>query len=309
MKINVANNRIMVVFSGLGITKIANLGLFTKQLEIVLFRYYNSNGFFSKSSKLVSSFFRPMLRVLFMFFIWLLVGLHCIVFFTLLIIPAWLVTVLFDKNLKVLHRLSSWWALTYIYGNPFWRVTITGQENIKKGQVYVIVGNHQSALDIPLLYRLPIQFRWVAKAELYRVPFVGWNLVLNRHVLVARGNATSARHMVDKCIDSLTNGVSVAIFPEGTRSRTGRISRFKEGAFVIARDANVPILPVMIDGTADAMPRDGFTVKARQHFTIRILPPVAQETLAHKTHGEIAAMFQQEFTTLHAEMRPDLYSR
>ncbi len=242
-----------------------------------------------------------------MFFIWLLFGLHCIVFFTLLVLPAWLVTVLFDKKLKLLHRLSCWWALTYIYANPFWRVTITGQENIEKGKVYVIIANHQSALDIPLLYKLPIQFRWVAKAELMRVPFVGWNLILNRHIMVARGNAASARHMVDNCVHSLNEGVSVAIFPEGTRSKAGRISRFKDGAFVIARDANVSILPVLIEGTADAMPRDGFTVKARQHFTIRILPPVEQDTLASKTPSEIASMFQREFTASHTLIRPDLY--
>lgn len=298
----------MVVFSGLCITKITNLVLFTKQWDIVLFPLYNSNGFFLKSSKLVSSFFQPMFRVVFMFFIWLLVGVHCFFYFTFLVIPTWLLTVLFDKNLKIQHQLSTWWALTYIYGNPFWRVTITGEENIKKGQAYVIVGNHQSSLDIPLLYRIPIQFRWVAKAELYRVPFVGWNLMLNRHILVARGNATSARHMVDKCIHSLTDGISVAIFPEGTRSKTGRINRFKEGAFVIARDANVPILPILIDGTSDALPRSGFVAKAKQHFTIRILPPVEQETLAHKTPSEIAAMFQQDFTALHKTIRPELYT-
>ena len=243
-----------------------------------------------------------------LFLIWVLVGVHCFIFFMFIMIPVWLLTAPFDKKLRVTHRLSVWWALSYIYWNPNWGVTVVGEENIEKGKTYVVVVNHQSALDIALLYRVPVNFRWVAKAELMRVPFIGWNLFLNRHIVVARGNATSARHMVDKCIQTLKGGVSVMIFPEGTRSKTGRINRFKEGAFVIARDANVAILPVLVEGTSEALPRDNYKVKARQHFTITILPPVEQATLADKTTNEIAAQFQQEFVALHKPMRPELYT-
>ena len=247
-------------------------------------------------------------RKIFMLIIWLLFVIHCLLFFTLLIVPTWLLTVLFDKNLRILHRLSVWWALSYIYWNPFWKVTLLGEENLQKGRPYVVVVNHQSSLDIPLLYRLPLQYRWVAKAELYRVPFVGWNLYLNRHIVIARGNAISARHMVGKCLNSLKNGVSVLIFPEGTRSKTGRIGRFKEGAFMIAREVNAPILPVLIDGTFDAFSRDGSIANVRQHFIISILPPVEQEALVGKSNAEVAAMLQQEMVAQHKLVRPELYT-
>ncbi|SDC00968.1 lysophospholipid acyltransferase family protein [Williamwhitmania taraxaci] len=243
-----------------------------------------------------------------LFLIWVLVAVHCFVFFMFIMVPMWILTAPFDKKLRITQRLSAWWALSYIYWNPNWSVTITGEENIEKGRTYVVVVNHQSALDIALLYRIPVNFRWVAKAELMRVPFIGWNLVLNRHVMIARGNATSARHMIDRCVKTLNGGVSMMIFPEGTRSKNGRITRFKEGAFVIARDANVAILPVLVEGTSDALPRDGYKVKARQHFTIRILPVVEQATLAHLTTNEVAAHFQKEFVALHQPMRPELYS-
>ncbi len=240
--------------------------------------------------------------------VWLLVAVSSVVIFFGIMLPVWLLTVAFDKRLYLLHRLSSCWALLYIYGNPFWKVRLLGRENITKGQRYVVVVNHQSSLDIPLLYRLPLPFKWVSKAEVFKVPIVGWNLWINRHIGISRGNAISARHMVEKCVHSLGDGNSVMIFPEGTRSRNGKINRFKEGAFLVAREAMVPILPVVVHGTSEALPRDGFVAKPRQTFTITILPPVSTEIVEKKSAAELATMVKQQMVDVHRQWYPEYYS-
>lgn len=238
---------------------------------------------------------------------WLLVALSSMLLFFGVMLPVWLFTVAFDKRLYVLHKVSSFWALIYIYGNPFWKVRVIGSENIVKGQCYVVVVNHQSSLDIPLLYRLPMQFKWVSKAEVFKVPLVGWNLWLNRHIGIARGNAISARHMVERCVASLSRGNSVLIFPEGTRSRDGKIGRFKEGAFLVAREAEVPILPVVVHGTSEALPRDSFVAKRRQTFTIKILPPISTDEVAKHSAAELSILVKQQMVDTHKHWYPEHY--
>jgi 1-acyl-sn-glycerol-3-phosphate acyltransferase len=240
--------------------------------------------------------------------VWLLVAVSSVVIFFCVMLPVWLLTVAFDKRLYILHQLSSLWSLIYIYGNPFWRVRLLGRENLIKGQRYVVVVNHQSSLDIPLMYRLPLPFKWVSKAEVFKVPIVGWNLWINRHIGIARGSAVSARHMVERCVQSLANGNSIMIFPEGTRSRNGKINRFKEGAFLVAREAAVPILPVVVHGTSEALPRDSFVAKRKQVFTITILPPVPIDVVEAKSGSVLADMVRQQMVDVHKQWYPEYYS-
>ncbi|HUW04953.1 MAG TPA: lysophospholipid acyltransferase family protein [Williamwhitmania sp.] len=240
--------------------------------------------------------------------VWVLVAITSSVLFFGIMVPVWLLTVAFDKRLYVLHRFSSCWALLYIYGNPFWKVRMHGRENIVKGQRYVVVVNHQSSLDIPLMYRLPLPFKWVSKAEVFKVPVVGWNLWINRHIGISRGNAISARHMVEKCVASLGDGNSILIFPEGTRSRNGKMNRFKEGAFLVAREARVPILPVVVHGTSEALPRDAFVAKRRQTFTITVLPPIPTEVVEQKSAVELSTIVREQMVEIHKQWVPEYYS-
>ena len=154
------------------------------------------------------------------------------------------------------------------------RVRVEGREHLRPGQSYVILSNHQGAFDILALYGfLGRQFRWVMKQELRKVPFLGWGCAAIGHIFVDRGNSSRAIASLEAAKSQLAGGVSVLFFPEGTRSDDGRLLPFKKGGFTMARQLNLPILPVSIAGSnrilpkACLFPRPG-TVRVRFHPAI-----------------------------------------
>ncbi len=154
------------------------------------------------------------------------------------------------------------------------RVRVAGRELVQPRQSYVIMSNHQGAYDILALYGfLNLQFRWVMKQELRRVPFLGWGCAAIGHIFVDRGNSSRAIASLETAKRRLAGGVSVLFFPEGTRSDDGRLLPFKKGGFAMARQLNLPILPVSIAGSwrilpkACLFPRPG-TVRVRFHAPI-----------------------------------------
>jgi len=238
--------------------------------------------------------------------VWVIVGVSALIFFCIAII-VWLLTSWWDNRLWFSHRFSSYWALFYIWCNPLWKIRIEGQHNIKKGETYIIVSNHQSALDILLLYRLFTHFKWVAKKELFRVPVIGWNLWLNRYITIERKNPKDALQMIKKASEYLHSGSSVLLFAEGTRTLDGRVKKFKDGAFVLAKKTNKPILPVVIDGTLGALPKNGFIIKGRHKFRIQILPEINPDSFNQLDSSEIAQMVQVMIKETHKRIAPDYY--
>jgi len=218
---------------------------------------------------------------------WLIVILSFFTLFPIAVI-IWLVTVLFDKKLKWLHLFSCFWASTYIFLSPFWKVKIIDRKKIKPDGVYVMVCNHQSMLDIIVLYRLFTHFKWVSKKELFKVPISGWNMSLNRYIAVDRGHKSSHLKMLKQCEENLRIGNSIMIFPEGTRSEDGEIHAFKEGAFKIALKSNVSILPIVLDGTSDLLPKHGFIFKKRNTIKVKILNPIPYATFEHLPPKELS---------------------
>jgi 1-acyl-sn-glycerol-3-phosphate acyltransferase len=184
------------------------------------------------------------------------------------------VTSPFDRRLRLLHMFSCFWASIYTWCNPLWRVRIEGKERIDRRAAYVIVSNHQSLLDILVLYRLFVHFKWVSKAENFRIPFVGWNMTLNRYIRIERGSVKGNLGMMRNSEAALREGSSVMIFPEGTRSLTGAPGEFKAGAFELSFRSGRPVLPIAIQGTAAALPRRGFILRGKQAIRVRILEPV-----------------------------------
>jgi len=180
----------------------------------------------------------------------------------------------FDRRLAALHMFSCFWASMYIWANPYWSVRIDGKELIDRHTAYVMVCNHQSLADIIVLFRLFVHFKWVSKAENFRIPLVGWNMTLNRYISIERGSARGNLGMVRGCEAALEGGSSVMIFPEGTRSRDGGLQDFRPGAFEIAIRTGSPILPIVIDGTAAALPRRGFILRGKQRIRVRVLEPL-----------------------------------
>lgn len=205
---------------------------------------------------------------------WGFVVLSSAVLFPVAVI-VWAVTAPFDRRRRALHMFTCFWASLYTWLNPAWRVTIHGRKNIDRDATYVYVANHLSLLDILVLFRLFVDFKWVSKAEIFKVPGVGWNMTLNQYIPLQRGNRDSVVVMMQQCRQALARGSSLMLFPEGTRSATGEMKAFKTGAFELAVGARVPIVPIAIQGTNNALPKHGFVLRGRHHITVTVLPPFA----------------------------------
>lgn len=208
---------------------------------------------------------------------WTFLVVTCALLFPVAVV-IWAVTAPFDRRRRLLHRFTCWWASLYSWINPAWTVRVDGRERIRPDATYVMIANHQSLADILVLFRLFVHFKWVSKIEVFRVPFIGWNMVLNRYVALRRGDRRSIARMMAACRERLAEGSSIMIFPEGTRSVDGRLKPFKPGAFSLAKRTNVPLLPIVIEGTHAALPRRGFVLQGRHAIRVRILeeiPPAA----------------------------------
>jgi 1-acyl-sn-glycerol-3-phosphate acyltransferase len=197
-------------------------------------------------------------------------------FFFLVALTIFVVTYPFDRNGKLLHLYTCFWGVQYIWCFPKFRLRIEGRENIVPGTAYVLASNHQSGGDIPVMFGLFKQFKFVSKAEIFKVPFLGWNMVLNRYVRLVRGQASSIGRMMATCRHWLDRGVSIMMFPEGTRSLDGRMLPFRLGAFTLAKDAGVPVVPIVLDGTLEALPKDGILRNSGIHTVrVKIGKPIA----------------------------------
>jgi 1-acyl-sn-glycerol-3-phosphate acyltransferase len=213
-------------------------------------------------------------------------------------VVVWALTAPFDRRLRAQHLFTCFWASLYSWLNPLWSVRVEGREHIRPDRTYVMVANHQSFLDILVLFRLFRHFKWVSKAEMFRIPCIGWNMALNRYVKLRRGSPESIAHMMDACARHLADGSSVMIFPEGTRSEDGCLKAFKHGAFTLAQRAKVPLLPIVVEGTSPALPKHGFVLRGRHAIRIRILPEIPVEhvvaTPLEPLIAETRAVFARE---------------
>lgn len=180
----------------------------------------------------------------------------------------------FDRKRKAAHAQCFWWAGALTALNPYWNVRVSGLENIDKHKTYVIVANHQSLADIVIIYKTKMQFKWVAKASLFGVPFVGWSMYLAKHIRLSRGKFSSIKHVYRESAKWLRNGMSVLFFPEGTRSTTDRMNEFQNGAFKLAIKEGVPVLPIVIKGTRDAIPKGSWIFQAKAPGSLKVLPAI-----------------------------------
>ena len=195
---------------------------------------------------------------------------------------CWALTLPFDRRRVILHQLTCFWASLYTWLNPAWPVRVIGREKIDPNETYVMVANHQSLLDIFVLFRLFRHFKWVSKVENFRIPCIGWNMYLNQYIQLKRGDRSSVAVMLRACRENLAAGNSIMMFPEGTRSPTGKLRGFKPGAFNLAMDAKRPLLPIVVHGTASALPKRGVILQGRHQILIEVLDPIAYATFAEE---------------------------
>ena len=230
---------------------------------------------------------RVVLSTLFWVF---LVASSCLLFPIAVLI--WAATRPFDPRLRALHLFTCFWGSLYTWANPAWPVRLSGREKIRRDEAYVMVANHQSLLDILVLFRLFVHFKWVSKIENFRIPLIGWNMRLNRYIELRRGDRSSVVQMLTQCKETLSAGSSVMIFPEGTRSPDGRLRSFKTGAFVLAKDTGRPILPIVVEGTASALPKRGVVLQGRHRIRITILDEIRPESFASESPEDLALRVQ-----------------
>ncbi|MBU8896411.1 1-acyl-sn-glycerol-3-phosphate acyltransferase [Corallococcus sp. M34] len=182
-----------------------------------------------------------------------------------------------DRDRNALHSLVCnicFWV--WLHASPGWRTRIEGREVLPRGPC-VLVANHQSAMDILAVMGLFTPFKFVAKASLFRLPLVGWMMTLLGHVPVVRGTSTSLHQLLDPCRVWLRRGMPVFIFPEGTYSTNGQLLPFKRGAFQLALEEHVPVVPIVVEGTTSLVEGDGPWLSPRASLRVRVLPPVPPE--------------------------------
>jgi 1-acyl-sn-glycerol-3-phosphate acyltransferase len=160
--------------------------------------------------------------------------------------------------------------------NP-WRIHIAGREHFDANGVYVIVSNHQSLADIPVISFLKLDTKWLAKAELFSFPVVGWMLRMAGDIPVDRSGRRESVKTNRQCANYLRRHCSVVFFPEGTRSRDGEVLPFKNGPFHLALRERVRILPLVVDGSGAALPRNSWLFGPIADIYLRILEPVSVE--------------------------------
>lgn len=161
----------------------------------------------------------------------------------------------FDRNGEMQHMCARWWC-RLVAGTIGARIRVHGVEQLQAGRAYVYVANHSSLIDTPALFAsLPYQFKIMAKRSLFYVPFVGWHLWSSGNFPINRADARKTAKSLKSVIDGVRDGKSLMVFPEGTRTADGRLQEFKHGAFRIAVRARVPVVPVVIRGTFELLPR------------------------------------------------------
>ena len=187
--------------------------------------------------------------------------------------------------------------------SPLWKFEVQGQAPSDIAtRAYVVVSNHESNTDPFLLSWLPWDMRWVAKQELFRIPVAGWALALAGDIPLRRGDKASVQAMLAECRRTLDAGLSVMMFPEGTRSRDAELLPFKDGAFELAIDAQVPVLPLALTGTHDCMPK-GSRWFGEASAVVRILEPIATTGMTAANVGELRDRARSTIVQALADLR------
>jgi 1-acyl-sn-glycerol-3-phosphate acyltransferase len=235
---------------------------------------------------------------------WSAVILFLIIYFPFAFI-IWLIVLPFDRKRTVIHWLLIFHGEMVTRMMPFWKTTVKGREKIIPQQTYVIISNHQSTLDLVVLCCLRCRFRWISKIENLKVPPIGLYIRMAKYITVDRGNEESKALMLARCYQTLREGISILIFPEGTRSLNTEIGFFRRGAFQLAIEAKVPVVPVVVEGTGSILPKHGFKVKSGHRVRLNVLDPVHPAEFGTDNPDELSVKFSNIMKEELRKMRSD----
>ncbi len=245
-----------------------------------------------------------MLNRLISVWIWVTTALVTLVFLPILAV-VFAFTAPFDPGRYKVGRWFRRTAVSAVKLNPLWDFRTSGVRIDDPRHPYVAVSNHESMADIFLISHLPWEMKWLSKEAIFRIPVMGWMMRMAGDVPIRRTDRSSRFEAIEQCRDRLNRRVSVMIFPEGTRSKTGELLPFKDGAFRLAVEEQLPILPLAVAGTRKAI-RKGSLIIGRSRAEVRVLEPIPTEglTLADvpALRDRVRAIIQEERDRLAAEL-------
>jgi len=188
------------------------------------------------------------------------------------------------------------------------KARVQGLEHIDKNQIYLVMANHQSLFDIPLINAvMGIRIRFLAKKSLRLIPVFGWYLWAGRYIFIDRSNPRESHRSIEDAVTKLRQGPSLAIFPEGTRSRDGKLQPLKKGGFILALDSGVPILPVGIAGTFDVLPKDRWLVQSGP-VALAVGEPIDTRPYTRENRSDLVQIVQKDLEVLTEQARAMLAS-
>ena len=187
----------------------------------------------------------------------------------------------------MVHLYARLWGRLILLASGV-KVRVRGLERVQGKGPFIFMSNHLSAYDIfSLLAYLPFQFRWLAKAELFRIPILGWAMRAAGYIPIDRSNPRRALRSMEEAAKRIREGVSVVVFPEGTRSRDGKLGPFRKGGFSLAIKAKVPVVPTAIKGTFEIMPPQSKRIMRRGTVYIVLGEPIETEGLTMRDRDEL----------------------
>jgi 1-acyl-sn-glycerol-3-phosphate acyltransferase len=241
------------------------------------------------------------MRTIFSIFIWTYWAV-CIISFFVLILMVYLITFPFDRHRVLSNKMLKLLAWLMLKVNPGWKIILKGGNTQKIKKPVIVVANHQSFLDLPLLYLLPWTMKWVAKRDLFKIPILGWIIFMTGHLGIDRKRRSSVKKL-DKLVVPIKEGIPGLIFPEGTRSADGQLLRFKMGAFRMAKQYNFNILPVVLNGGHQAMPQGEWRIGYDQDFEISVLDPVSPDDFesANELNTYVYSLIEKELRNIQTQ--------
>jgi 1-acyl-sn-glycerol-3-phosphate acyltransferase len=236
------------------------------------------------------------------FWVWLVFGTATLLMFPVMIL-IYLLTVWKDPGRYLVGRAFRMIGVLTFKVNPLWSVKVSGVTIANPRNPYVVVSNHESFADILLLCNLPWEMKWMSKVEILRIPYLGWMMRLAGDIPVDRGSRESAVKAMEQSRNTLKNRVPVMIFPEGTRSTSEELLPFKDGAFRLAIKTGIPILPLAIVGTRDALAKHDWRFGPAD-AEVMVLPPVDVSGYSLKEVDVLKEQVRESIAKARNELRP-----
>lgn len=216
-----------------------------------------------------------------------------------------------DPERRLPHRVGLfWWGRMAWALNPLVKLEIEGAERLREGGPYLICANHQSLLDVLVVMALGGDFKWVSGLRFFKIPMFAAYMRMAGYMAVDLKNPFGAGAIMRECSDWVDRGVSVGLFPEGTRSTDGSLGNFKAGAFRVAVDKDLPVVPVAIDGTRQLLPKGSWTYSNSPFITVhvRVLDPILRADLSDSGPVALSRACKQAIDAQLAEWRGELAS-